>query len=225
MTPFYDEDGITIYHGDCREVIDTIAADVVITDPPYGVDLVARTTKRARRPGTYSASAFEDTPEHIRDVIVPTVERLTARYRRCVVTPGVRCMWMYPPPDDVGVIWSPAGAGMSRWGFNCSHPILYYGRDPYLARSLGSRPNGYAWNNATEENGHPCPKPLPVMLWLVARASVEGETVFDPFMGSGTTLVAAKRHGRRAVGVELSERYCEIAARRLAQGVLFGAAS
>jgi site-specific DNA-methyltransferase (adenine-specific) len=73
---------------------------------------------------------------------------------------------------------------------------------------------------------HPCPKPLPVMTWAIERTTPQGADIFDPFAGSGTTLVAAKRMGRRAIGVELSEAYCEIAANRLAQGVLdFGAVS
>ena len=67
---------------------------------------------------------------------------------------------------------------------------------------------------------HPCPKPLPWMLWLVGLVSQEGETVLDPFAGSGTTLRAARDLGRRAIGIEIEERYCEIAVQRLAQGVL-----
>jgi site-specific DNA-methyltransferase (adenine-specific) len=97
---------------------------------------------------------------------------------------------------------------------------LYYGKDPYLATGKGRRPNGFTWNNATEENGHPCPKPLPVIKWIVSRVSLEGETIIDPFMGSGTTLRAAKDLGRKAIGIEIEERYCEIAAKRMSQEVM-----
>jgi len=218
MKPYYEDDSVTIYHGDCRELLPTITADVLVTDPPYGVELAARSTKRAIRPGSYTR--FADTPEYVADVAAPVVAALVAAGISAAVTPGVRNMWQYPRPADVGVIWSPAGAGMSSWGFCCSHPIFYYGKDPYLARGLGSRPNGMQWNNATEENGHPCPKPLPVMTWLVRRVSIAGALVLDPFMGSGTTLRAAKDLGRRAIGIELEERYCEIAARRMGQEVL-----
>ena len=71
-------------------------------------------------------------------------------------------------------------------------------------------------------HARPRPKPLPWMKWAVALVSRPGETVIDPFMGSGTTLRAAKDLGRRAIGIEIEERYCEIAAKRLGQEVLFG---
>jgi site-specific DNA-methyltransferase (adenine-specific) len=98
---------------------------------------------------------------------------------------------------------------------------LAYGRDPYLAASLGSRPDTLNKYEKSEINGHPVPKPLGVWKWLMTRGSVNtGETILDPFMGSGTTLRAAKDLGRKAIGIELEERYCEIAARRCAQEVL-----
>jgi site-specific DNA-methyltransferase (adenine-specific) len=73
---------------------------------------------------------------------------------------------------------------------------------------------------AAEKNGHPCPKPIGQWKWLVNRATVVGDSILDPFMGSGTTLRAAKDLGRKAIGIEIEERYCEIAANRLRQEVL-----
>jgi site-specific DNA-methyltransferase (adenine-specific) len=75
-------------------------------------------------------------------------------------------------------------------------------------------------SHTSERNGHPCPKPIEWMMWAVAIGSVEGETIIDPFAGSGTTGRAAKDMGRKAVLIEREERYCEIAARRMAQDVL-----
>ena len=85
---------------------------------------------------------------------------------------------------------------------------------------MGGRPSVIQSNAVSERNGHPCPKPVEWMLWLVKWVSLEDETILDPFMGSGTTLVAAKQLGRRAIGIEIEERYCEIAANRLRQEVL-----
>jgi site-specific DNA-methyltransferase (adenine-specific) len=106
-------------------------------------------------------------------------------------------------------------------------PILVYGTDPYLKRGMGSRPDtisvgaGGAGLGEVGASEHPCPKPLDVWKRILLRVSpVEGELVLDPFMGSGTTLRAAKDLGRKAIGIEIEERYCEIAAKRLAQEVL-----
>lgn len=103
---------------------------------------------------------------------------------------------------------------------------MNYGNDPYLQANRGLYPDVIAQNffRDGDDYGHPCPKPLGLMLWLLNRGSIAGD-ILDPFMGSGTTLIAAYRHGRSAVGIELSEEYCEMAAKRiekeLAQGRLF----
>ena len=216
-TPYYDKDGIVIYNSDCREILPHVMADAWFADPPYGVNLEARNTKWSRREGSYTQ--VEDTPEYVRAVVVPVIESLIASGKPGAVTPGTRNLWLYPPALEMGAVWSPAGAGMCSWGFQTSHPILYYNKCPYLARGLGSRPTGTVENNATEENGHPCPKPPKLMKWFVSRLTLEGQTIVDPFCGSGTTLFAAKELGRRAIGIEIEEKYCEIAVQRLAQNV------
>lgn len=225
MTPYYNHAGITIYHGDCRDVLpELVGVDSVVTDPPYGVFLTEKRAKQRgggvfSRPGGYS---FEDTPAYIADVVVPVIIDCRARVRSVCVTPGTRNLWAYPPADDMGCFFSAAGTGMGKWGFTCSQPILFYGADPYLQKSLGSRPNscGQTYPNDANSYDHPCAKPMPMMSWLVRRASLEGELVLDPFMGSGTTLQAAKNAFRRAIGIEIEEKYCEIAAKRLSQEVL-----
>jgi site-specific DNA-methyltransferase (adenine-specific) len=226
VRPYYEHAGITIYHGDCREVLPTLApVDATVTDPPYGVGLEAKRSKVRGggvvvRPGAYTA--FEDTQCYVRDVAVPVVEACRVKSRAVVVTPGVRNLWAYPPADDLGGFYSGSGTGMSKWGFVCFQPVLFYGADPYLAAGMGSRPNatGKVYPNDANTYDHPCAKPIQMMQWLVTRASLEGQTILDPFVGSGTTLRAAKDLGRKAIGIEIEERYCEIAANRLRQEVL-----
>lgn len=226
MKPYYEDDHVTLYHGDARDFLD-LTADVLITDPPYGVGLTTKTSDyrdSATFDGGQSLKAsrlYRDDPTHVRGLVITVVGPLIGRIGRALVFPGPRMMFAYPDPAAVGGVFTPNGAGRSPWGFQCLHPILYYGKDPYLADGKGSRPNGFRDEQPNPEKwDHPCPKPLSWMRWAVVRASREGETVLDPFAGTGTTLAAAKALGRKAVGVELEERYCEQAAVRLSQEVL-----
>lgn len=221
MKPYYHEErsGITIYHGDCREILPGLAFDVVVTDPPYGVNFAGKSTKHTAASGV-GYSLFDDSQEYLLSVVVPFFDALLAQGRRVVLTPGLKNAWAYPRPTAMGTIFYPSGSGNGRWGFTCSQPIFYYGNDPRLARGLGSTPDSFWSTEAAEVNGHPCPKPIGTMKWLVTKASLPGETVLDPFMGSGTTLRAAKDLGRKAIGIEIEEKYAEIAAKRLSQEVL-----
>ena len=224
--PYYENNGITIYHGDCRDIIPLLdRVDATITDPPYGVQFsgkvaFSRGKTTVKRSDTYSS--YKDTPENIDLVVIPAVILALGISKRAAITPGTRNCFKYPLPDDIGCFYSASGTGLSKWGFTCSQPILFYGTCPFLNRGLGSRPNscGQTWPNDANQSGHPCAKPIAMIKWLVWRASWEGETVLDPFMGSGSTLRVAKDLGRRAVGIEIEERYCEIAVKRLAQEVL-----
>ena len=100
--------------------------------------------------------------------------------------------FLYPAPDAIGGIFNPNGAGSGRWGFECLAPVLYYGKDPYLATGQGRRPNSWEQpaNDYAEKNGHPCPKPIGMMRWLVQRASLPGETVLGSLHGQ-------RNNGRR----------------------------
>lgn len=209
--PYYCEDGITIYCGDCREILPEIEGDVMVTDPPYGVGFAGKATKWHRARGGYTVP---DDPEIGPEAILAALSRV----KRAAVFPGVRRMYDYPPPADVGCVFCPSGAGRGRWGFTLFNPILYYGKRP--PKGPGMTPASIESFALAGAEGHPCPKPLEWMTWLVERTSIPGETVLDPFMGSGSTLVAAKLLGRRAIGIEIEERYCEVAVQRLAQGVL-----
>jgi site-specific DNA-methyltransferase (adenine-specific) len=230
VRPYYERGGVAIYLGDCRDIIPALpsdSVDLVLTDPPYGVGLVTKTSDY-RDSAHFDAGAslrasvlYRDDPEYVRSLIGEVMPLVLGLCPRAMVFSGTRMMWAYPEPRAVGCVFTVNGAGQSPWGFQCMHPILYYGRDPYLEDGKGSRPNSFRDEQPNIEHfDHPCPKPLSWMRWAVSRASREGETILDPFMGVGTTLRAAKDLGRKAIGIELEERYAEQAARRLSQEVL-----
>lgn len=226
MIPYYEDSSVTIYHGDCREIMPTLTADAVITDPPYGLNLRAKQTRNPGRSGSHkvneASTTYDDDPAVIRALIAEVMPLVFAVADRALIFPGSAMLYAYPEPAALGTVFNPAGSGYSSWGFQCSQPILYYGKYPSLQDGNGHHPNGFIdrWSADTGGIDHPCPKPLHWMTWAIAKASREGETILDPFVGSGTTLVAAKKMGRKAIGIELSERYCEIAAGRLNQQVL-----
>lgn len=213
MKPYYQDEYATIYHGDCREVLPHIQGDVVLTDLPYGI-------------GLEYGDSFEDTQPYLDGLVADALPLMCAAAPVVALTCGIDNWWRYPAPKWV-LCWYMANACSStgRWGFNQWQPILVYGTDPYLKRGMGRRPDVVitAAPNSGEDKklGHPCPKPLEAWRKVLARVSPSpADVVIDPFMGSGTTLVAAKYSGRRVIGIEVEERYCEIAVRRLGQMTL-----
>jgi site-specific DNA-methyltransferase (adenine-specific) len=217
LKPYYSENGITIYHGDCREILPTLPkVDLILTDPPYGVRLGSKPNNQRFSRKQYSS--FQDTPEVVIPLVNEVLRLCIPKATRVVMTPGVRNMFEYPQPDHVGSFYYPSASGCNAWGFSCWQPIYFYGKDPY--GGVGSRPDSMMSTEAAEDNGHPCPKPMGQWLWLLNRVSLPDESVLDPFLGSGTTLRAAKDLGRKAIGIEIEEKYCEIAANRLRQEVL-----
>lgn len=209
MTPYFDDGhGHVIYHGDCREILPELPnVDLVLTDPPYGVRV--------------EYGSFEDTADNVRQLVSSTMPLMLARSRRVVLTCATRQICFYPEPTWILCWLNRAGSFCNPWGFTCWQPVLCYGKDPYLERGMGSRPDVIEHSETAEKNGHPVPKPYHFWRKLLGRCSVEeSEVILDPFMGSGTTLRAAKDLGRKAIGIEIEERYCEIAAKRLSQEVL-----
>lgn len=214
MKPYYDDGSCVIYHGDSRDVLSVLPEEptLAVMDPPYGSGFPYRT--------------YDDTVANLDCIIADVVPMLPAR---AAVFTGVGNMHRWPQPTWTLCWLDPGGTGSGPWGFCTWQPILVYGRDPYLAAGKGRRPDSYRSMlgrrpHKEDKDGsgeHSCPKPLGVMRWLVTRVSVDPrDVIVDPFMGSGSTLRAAKDLNRRAIGVELDERYCEIAAKRLAQEVL-----
>lgn len=217
LKPYYQDNTVTIYHGDSLEVLPLIGpVDCVVTDPPYGIDGGRGGTSKLRGKSNYS-SDFPDTPEYIKNVVVPILFEV-AKWKTLAVTPGCKNICLYPPADSFGVFFSPAASGMQRFGHADAQPILYYGW--HYLQGKCPMPCSRQMIEAPEKNGHPCPKPEAAWSWLVRKCAGPGQVVLDPFLGSGTTLRVCKDHGIRAIGIEMEERYCEIAALRMGQEVL-----
>ena len=200
MKPYYDHAGITIYLGDCREILPTLEpVDLVLTDPPYG--LADRWTG-----GTWGAAPmYDDAKRWDRDIPTDTVVSLATLAPLVIVWGGN----LYPlPPSRSWLSWEKSSKMQTMADFE-------------LAWTNLDRPSKL-WREDRNPDGkrqHPTQKPLSLMEWCLGFAPFAA-SVLDPFAGSGTTLVAAKNLGRRAIGIEIEERYCEIAAKRLSQEVL-----
>lgn len=204
MTPYFSENGITIYHGDCREILPSISAgSVVVTDQPYGTGWARGGGKQ----GEFIAK--RERPEW--DVFDTGWVALARDAKRIAAfTPCARLEEMTAAVDEPAILYYLKTN--VRPGAKNIEPIVVSpppARKPWRIEAY----NGDA-------PFHPCQKPNPVMCWLIGVTADHGDFIVDPFMGSGSTLRAAKDLGFRAVGIELDERYCEIAARRLGQGVL-----
>lgn len=212
MKPYYEDSRVTLYCGDAAEIIpDLSPVTLTITDPPYGND-----TKY---------DIYQDSSENlvrlVDSVVIPSINLA----ERSLITCGVANIAVYPKPKWILSWVSLACAGSGPWGFCCWQPILAYGKDPYLVNQMGRRPDTISMTGGaakSEKNGHPCPKPIGLWKKILERGSVNTcDTLFDPFVGGGSTLVAAKELDYHIVGVELSEAYCEVAANRLSQDSLF----
>jgi DNA modification methylase len=192
--------------GDSSDIIEDLVFNVLLTDPPYGIQ------GSASRKGDYQGE-FEDNREYIKDTIVPIVELALGKCNRGIVTPGYRNMLLYPEPVDIGCFYTPASTGCGPWGFNTFNPIYYYGKNPYAGK--GRQPTGKLLTEVSPKNGHPCPKPIKAWTWLLSKVALDTDTVLDPFLGSGTTLVACELTGRRGIGVEIDRRFFDIACREV----------
>lgn len=203
----------TLYCGDCREILPALdSVDAVVTDPPWGLGALTGTTSKQRNRNAYLS--HEDTVENIERIVIPgVVEALKLAGGRGLITPGVRAMWLYPRPRNVGGFYQPAVVGMSSWGFAAFNPVLFYGKDPRDGKGQSATMTTLTERASTTD--HPCAKPLGAMLWMVEKASLRGELILDPFMGSGTTGIACIQTERRFVGIEKEPRYFDLARQRI----------
>jgi DNA modification methylase len=219
MQPYYYDGkaGITIYHGDCRDVLHTLSRNGlgVVTDPPYGVAHATNRKVRGVGASWLKTQIANDNDTTIRDEILAWAEGLPA------IAFG---SWKQPKPKNTRavLIWDKGPAsGMG----DLSLPWKPSWEEIYIIGNgfRGTRDEGVlrGYTVVTWESSgrcHPNEKPISLMRALVNK--VVANTIIDPFMGSGPTLRAAKDLGRRAIGIEIEERYCEIAARRLQQEVM-----
>lgn len=253
MTPFYDEDGITIYHGDCADVLPALSGiDLIVTSPPYNLGASPWPHLGNWKPGdspggkskwrngsdgsggvTYET--HDDTlpwPEYVgwqRYILRLCWNSLAASgaifYNHKPRVIGGRLWTPFELNPDLPlrqiVIWARAGGlNYNPTAYVPTHEwVMIFAKEPWRLRSKSASGLGDVWRIPQERNpDHPAPFPL--RLPATAIETTGPCVVLDPFMGIGTTLRAAKHAGVRAIGIEKSERYCEIAVQRLAQGVL-----
>lgn len=207
MQPYFENDLITLYHGDCLEITEWLSADVLVTDPPYGMN---RTFIGSGHYDLVRVANDHDT--QIRDSAL----QLWGQEKGFIVFGHWKC----ERPKNLKhlVVWDkdkmPMGDSTS--AFATSHEEIYVGGDTsnWLHKRQQSVIRAKVQVGADRPN-HPTPKPVGLMEQLVGKTNAE--VIADPFAGSGTTLVAARNLGRKAIGIELEEKYCELIANRLSQ--------
>lgn len=214
MKPYYQDDFVTLYHGDALENLAWLEADVLVTDPPYGISW--------RGVDNYTSDGFiRNTKEGIKNDLseITRDEVLFLWGEKPAVVFG---SWRVPRPEKVNhrLIWHKAGQspGPTRAPFMSQDEEIYILGKGFVSTSPPMRSVITSKENRSTEPkkiGHPTPKPIGLMETLIERCP-DG-IIADPFSGSGSTLLAARNLGRKSIGVEFEEKYCELIANRLGQ--------
>jgi site-specific DNA-methyltransferase (adenine-specific) len=221
-TPYYDHDGITIYHADCRDVLPIIepgSVDLVLTDPPYGIS--HQTDFRSRGRGALGPTS-DFMPVHGDTEPFNPIPLL--KMSPCILW-GANYYADKLPTTNSWLVWDKReqeGVGVNDQAD---------GELAWSNATKGVRIFRHMWNGMwrASEKGqsfHPTQKPVALMRWAIGKTKLKSGLVLDPYMGSGPVAVSCQQLGFRYVGIEIEERYCEIAVKRLAQQVLpFGDAA
>ena len=223
MKPYYEDSHVTIYHGDCREVLRAIKdIDLIVTDPPYGVRY-----ESSWRVESFGPISGDDSLEAGRDGLASAASVLRAG--RHLYAFGGWNLLELKLRSVTDLVWDKGRMSVGDldkpWGNQ--HEIISFGiKSDGTKSAVGQQKKlrrGSVLRVPRVDGNvllHPTEKPVRLLRELIEASSRFGELVLDPFMGSGSTLVAARLECRRSIGIEVEERYCEVAARRLAQGAL-----
>ena len=218
IEPYYSDDFVTIYHGDCKEILPDLSFDVVITDPPYGIEWSQpeRDSKGHESKGYEGIKNDGDTVERDKVLALLPDDLPVIMFGSPLVNipAGTKQVLIWVKPPDLGFFGSVAGF---RRDWESIYLIGKFEKKP--AKESGIIKTLHSSSDYLKGKTHPHAKPLCVLTKL-SNIVPEG-VILDPFMGSGSTLRAAKDLGRKAIGIEIDEQYCEIAVKRLAQEVLF----
>jgi DNA modification methylase len=215
MKPYYERAGIAIYCGDCRNILPQLGQfDLLLADPPYGIGWkrgVNNQRASKSHPGIVNdqdTSCRDEVLEMVGDIKGIVFGSFYAAYPS-----NLKQVLVWHKPADSGLVGSVTGFRRD------AEPIFLTGQWPIKTVRWSSVISVSRGMSAiTTETGHPHTKPLELVERLIDVA--DAHTILDPFMGSGTTLVAAKNLGQKAIGIEIEEKYCEIAAKRLSQEVM-----
>jgi hypothetical protein len=209
IEPYYRDDAVTIYHGDARGIIGELDGETIITDPVWPNTNLFPEVLDAKKLFWQVLCASEEKPR--KRLAVHLGCDSDPRFLDAVQTMSFfRVCWLEIAP--------PGNKGRLLMGSDIAY---LFGTPPKAIPGLRLIPGKVMdARGKGKEADHPCPRKLQHVGWLVRIWSELGDTIIDPFCGSGTTLLAAKNKGRKAIGIEIEEKYCEIAAKRMSQEVL-----
>jgi DNA modification methylase len=220
IKPYYSEDGIIVIHGDCRDILPHLPkVDLVLTDPPYGINIVGSDGKVGGTSASVKKWAGEINPiylpVHGDDKPIDPLPLLAISTHQIIW--GGNYIADQLPPSSCWLIWYKRIKGQVNNFADCELAWTSLDKPARVFQHLWM---GMLRDSEIQEHHHPTQKPVDVITWAINQAPDDCLSILDPFMGSGTTLRAAKDLGRKAIGIEIEEKYCEIAVKRLAQEVL-----